>query len=293
MPSLFPTSLPLVGSASSTDTLAAAGHTALHNNGADETRAIATKLGTGSSTPASGQVLRGTGVGTSSWGALDMSTDITGVLGQGNGGTGTTDANGTGAALYEDSPFIFTPTISGATISTPTITNPTVANPVMSNPIMSGGGSWSGAPTITDLSGMQHDHASAVGGGPIDTTLGYAEITTSFAAGTGAETDITGVTVAVTVPTGGHRIQITFCGNVYNSSAGTGAKTVRIKEGATTLATGKVTSALDTVAMMYFSAVFTATSGAHTYKASIASSTGNGNVEAGAGEPAFILVEII
>lgn len=86
--SLFPSSLPAVGSASTTATLAAAGHTALHNNDANETVAIATKVGTGASTPVSNTILGGTGTGTSSWRQLDLNNDTTGVLGTSKGGTG-------------------------------------------------------------------------------------------------------------------------------------------------------------------------------------------------------------
>lgn len=86
----FPGSLPPAGTAVSTDTLAAAGHTALHNNDRDEIRAIATKIGTGASTPAANTVLRGTGAGTSAWGQVSLSGDVTGTLPLGNGGTGVT-----------------------------------------------------------------------------------------------------------------------------------------------------------------------------------------------------------
>ena len=49
--------------------------------------AIETKIGTGDNTPADNQVLTGTGAGTSAWGAVDVSTDVTGVLNVENGGT--------------------------------------------------------------------------------------------------------------------------------------------------------------------------------------------------------------
>ncbi len=86
--SLFPGALPVAGTAVSSDTLAAAGHTALHNTSYDEIRAIATKMGTGASTPTSGTVLRGTGVGTSAWGQVALTTDVTETLPVANGGTG-------------------------------------------------------------------------------------------------------------------------------------------------------------------------------------------------------------
>ena len=85
---LYPGALPAAGAASPSDTLAAAGHTSLHNTGADEARSIATKIGTGASTPASGLVLKSLGAGTSVWAQVSLVTDITGVLPVANGGTG-------------------------------------------------------------------------------------------------------------------------------------------------------------------------------------------------------------
>lgn len=89
---LFPGALPVAGTASASDTLAAAGHTSLHNTDRDEIRAVATKIGTGSSTSTSGTVLRGTGAGTSAWGQVALSTDVTGTLPVANGGTGGSTA---------------------------------------------------------------------------------------------------------------------------------------------------------------------------------------------------------
>lgn len=90
---LFPGAIPVAGTASSTATLAAAGHTSLHNTDRDEIRAVATKMGTGASTPAASQVLRSSGAGTSVWGQVNASTDMTGMLPVTNGGTGVTTAN--------------------------------------------------------------------------------------------------------------------------------------------------------------------------------------------------------
>lgn len=78
--SVFPGAIPAAGSANPNDTLAFAGHTALHNLASDEIRAIATKIGTGSSTPTSGTVLKGNGTGTSTWAQVDLATDVTGLL---------------------------------------------------------------------------------------------------------------------------------------------------------------------------------------------------------------------
>ncbi len=129
---LYPNALPAAGSAVSTDTLAAAGHTALHNTSYDEARAIATKIGIGASTPTNAMVLRGNGAGTSAWAQVGLTTDVTGTLPQANGGTGTTSATGTGAAVYQTSPTITTP-------------------------------------TIADFTNAQHNHTNAAGGGQVGT----------------------------------------------------------------------------------------------------------------------------
>ncbi len=142
---LFPGALPAAGSASASATLAAAGHTSLHNTGADESRAIATKVGTGSSTPTSTTVLTGTGVGTSSWAQVNLTTMVMGTLPVASGGTGTTTSTGSGSVVLSTSPTISAPTIAG-------------------------GGSWSGSPvlstpTIADFTNAQHDHSDADDGG--------------------------------------------------------------------------------------------------------------------------------
>lgn len=86
---MYPGALPPAGTAVSTNTLAAAGHTALHNNDRNEIRALASKMGTGASTPTSGLLLRGNGVGTSAWSQVALTTDVSGVLPAASGGTGT------------------------------------------------------------------------------------------------------------------------------------------------------------------------------------------------------------
>lgn len=63
----FPTTLPSISNPSGTDYLNSPAHATLHGSVNDEVTAVATKIGTGASTPALGQVLKGTGTGTSAW----------------------------------------------------------------------------------------------------------------------------------------------------------------------------------------------------------------------------------
>ena len=144
--SIFPGAIPPAGTAVTTDTLAAAGHTALHNTSYDEIRALATKLGTGSSTPTASTVLRGTGVGTSSYGQVVLTTDVTGVLPLTNGGTGQTNLNG----LTLPNPNITCTVTGGATYTSPVLTTPTLTTP-----------------TIADFTNAQHDHSDPDDGGQI------------------------------------------------------------------------------------------------------------------------------
>lgn len=120
----------------------------MHNNGADETVAIATKLGTGLSTPAINTVLVGGGAGTSSWTSISLASPaVVNTLPVSKGGTGTTTSTGTGDVVLGTSPTIATPTISNPTISGtisggPTITAPTITSPSVTGTV-SGGATYS------------------------------------------------------------------------------------------------------------------------------------------------------
>lgn len=116
-------------------TLQADAHGSQHNLEQSEIVATQHKIGTGSSTPASGLLLRGTGVGTSSWAQANLTSDVTGVLPQANGGTGTTLATGTGKAVYD--------------------TLPTISSPILTTP------------NIVDFTNAQHDHGDTDDAGPI------------------------------------------------------------------------------------------------------------------------------
>lgn len=84
-------------------------HAAQHNLEQAEILATQTKLGTGSSTPVASTVLRGTGAGTSAWGQVALTTDVTGVLPVGSGGIGQA-------------------TLTGLTLTTPILTTPVIAS---------------------------------------------------------------------------------------------------------------------------------------------------------------------
>lgn len=137
----FPTSLPSFAGFTSSNTLAADNHAAQHNLEQSEIVAVATKIGTGASTPASGTVLGADGSGTSSWRQVNLTSDVTGVLPVANGGTGTTTLTFPSG----------TDTLVGRS-TTDTLTNKTLTTP-----------------TITSFTNAQHDHEDAVGGGQLGT----------------------------------------------------------------------------------------------------------------------------
>lgn len=129
----FPGSLPNIPTSSSNETLllaAGIGHTALHNLINGEILAIATKLGTGASTPSNGLFLMGNGAGTSAWRA-GLKTDV--GLDQVDN---TSDATKNAAAV--------------------TLTNKTLTSPILTTP------------TIGDFTNATHTHANTAGGGPIN-----------------------------------------------------------------------------------------------------------------------------
>lgn len=150
----FPNSIPTNHASSTSEYLSnmasGFGHVALHNFEVGEIIALATKLGTGSSTPSSGLVLRGTGTGTSAWGQIDLANDLAAFTSLQLAGR-LSDETGSGSSVFGTSP----------TLSTPTIT---------------GGGSWAGSPTlstptIASFTNAQHDHSNAAGGGSLGSSV--------------------------------------------------------------------------------------------------------------------------
>lgn len=136
-----------------THTLAQDNHAAQHNLEQAEIIATQTKLGIGASTPAANQVLRGIGVGATAWAQLDLSSDVTGILPPGNGGTGIASLGANIAA------FLATP--SSANLSA-ALTDETGTGAAVfgTNPVLV-------TPTVADFSNSQHNHLSAAQGGSL------------------------------------------------------------------------------------------------------------------------------
>jgi hypothetical protein len=60
-------------------------------------------------------VLVGNGTGTSTWGAVNLTNQVSGVLPTTNGGTGTTSTTGSGSNVFNTSPTLTTPTLTSPT----------------------------------------------------------------------------------------------------------------------------------------------------------------------------------
>lgn len=124
-------------------------HALLHDSENAAIKALEAKVGTGAATPTSTNILRGNGTGTSTWGKLVLTTDVTGTLPAANGGTGVTTSTGSGNNVLSTGP-----TTSGGTFGgSPAITTPTITTP-----------------TIADFTNSNHDHTNAVGGGNLNGT---------------------------------------------------------------------------------------------------------------------------
>lgn len=126
----YPTAIPSYTDTNGSEVLGTAGggvglSAILDVYGVDIT-GVATKIGTGSSTPTAGKVLRASGTGTSVWGAVDVTADITGILPIANGGTGQVNLT----SLSLTTPTLTSPTITNPTITVDTIAEYTAANGV-------------------------------------------------------------------------------------------------------------------------------------------------------------------
>lgn len=101
-------------------------HSALHTTENDAIKALEAKVGTGSSTPSSGKVLRGTGSGTSAYGQVVFATDMAAFSSADLAGV-ISDETGTGSLVLASSPTLTTPKIT-------TSINDTNGNEVIKTP---------------------------------------------------------------------------------------------------------------------------------------------------------------
>lgn len=122
----FPTSVPAYPDTTGGEVLGAAaagrGLSRILDDYGLDISAIATKLGTGASTPTAGKVLRSTSTGVSVWGAIDLTADISGLPASmaawlldptsAKLRTAVSDETGTGSLVFGTSPTLVTPVIA-------------------------------------------------------------------------------------------------------------------------------------------------------------------------------------
>lgn len=128
-------------------------------------------------------------------------------------------------------------------------------------------------------------------------TIGYDEILSNFTTtAVNTITDVTELSVAVTVPTGGRRVEITaYCSQIVSSQSAGNVLDMYIREGSTTRSFGRFSTPAANygtpMTVTYSAAV---SSGSHTYKVSVLQqAAGTLTFTAASDRPAFLLVKVI
>lgn len=188
------------------------------------------------------------------------------------------------------SPTINTATIVNPTLTTDTVSEYTSANGVIIDGVLLKDSKMNGS-YLTDSS------VPAVALATNAITIGYTQITASFVTASTSATLVTGLTAAVTIPSGSRRIEITvYFFNTSNSGAnvdvltlwdGTVGSGTQLQQFNST-----VNSAQNGATMIWISNVAPA-AGAKTYNVGAAVTSGTGTFSAQATAPAFILVKAI
>lgn len=245
-------------------------HGQQHANANDAIKALEAKLGIGNTAPSStGLLLVPTGPGTTAWSQL-TSAQLAATL---------TDETGTGSAVFSNTPTLVTPKVD--TINENTLNNGVTVGGVN---LKAGLVSLTGIPVLdaTKLS------TSAI-------TLGYVQITTVYAHTTNnnVATQIPGLSLTVTIPSGGRRIRVTFYTDSINSTSG--INVIRIWDGPvlTGTAIGQANSASINNFVMC-PVIINPSAGSKTYNVSVENTSNvTHNVDAATTAPAYLLVEAI
>jgi hypothetical protein len=299
----FPTSVPSYPDTTGSEALGTAGSGKglsgiLDDYGLD-IAAVATKIGTGSSTPTSGKVLRASGTGTSVWGAVVLTTDVTGILPVANGGTGLS-ALGTNVSSFlganmSAGTLAFLGTPSSANLAT-AITDETGSGAVVfgTSPTLT-------TPTIGDFTNAQHTHANAANGGTLGSnTVGAIQITNQTVSAdkmnlgpaaafvttdetttsvTYADLTTTSDTVTVTIGANGLAL-VALASGVFNSAANDTFVSFAVSGATTTAATDTMCIRQATSSAMGWGATFLVTglnAGSTTFKMKYRVSAGTGH----------------
>lgn len=200
-------------------------------------------------------------------------------------------------------------TLTSPTISAPTITNATISADAVTGFSVSNTGTIYGVSIATGVISTANSIAAGtivqngVAASQLATsaiTLGYAQITTNFNTASTTSVQVTGLTLTVTIPAGGRRIRITgSTSQLYNQTASKNAY-MEIWDGVVGSGTRlqgctNFTVTANTGSGSTIVSVVTPAAGSKTYNigAFTDGTGGTAGVEAGATNPAFILVEAI
>lgn len=128
--------------------------------------------------------------------------------------------------------------------------------------------------------------------------LGYVQITTNFTTTSTSPVQVTGLTLTVTIPTGGRKVKITGWTGQLISSGGTANVTMGIWDGTvgsgTLLTTSQFAGATSSLgASQTVIAIVTPSAGSKTYNLSLTTSANTGVLTAVSNSPAFLLVEVV
>lgn len=123
--------------------------------------------------------------------------------------------------------------------------------------------------------------------------LGQSQITSDFAPGTTAQTKITGLDTAVTIPAGGRRIKITVFS--VSAAAGSGVTVVKLYNGIFGSGGTQIGqfNQSDTNGGINLISSHVPAAGARTYTATIENASANPTFSAAAVVPGYLLVEAI
>lgn len=200
------------------------------------------------------------------------------------------------------SPTINTPAISNATITADTVSGFTTSNNGTIYGMSVTGGVLASA-ALANAVNTTAIQAGAVGPSNLATnaiTLGYAQITTGFNTSATTATQVTGLTVSVTIPSGGRAVKISVYTLGLYATTGGDSVVMTLWDGTVGSGTQLQQAQYDTTTgvkgiPIFLQAHATPGAGSKTYNVGLHNGTAARNVslEAGATFPAFILVEAI
>lgn len=278
----FPTALDTSGtlpSPNTSDKTNSPSHAGLHGLENTAIIAVETKLGTGASTPTANTIMFGTGSGTSAWTQLTSAQLLASL----------TDETGTGSVVFANTPTLITPKVDTINESTPS-NGVTVGGVNLKSGAVNTANSVNSAAIGTNTILANNLATNAI-------TLGYAQVTTNQSTAATTDVQATGLTVTVTIPSGGRKVKITGYVSTFSNTAaaawylttwdgtvGSGTQLTQSSSYMSTLGTGN---------FGFVQAIVTPAAGSKTYNLGIHTNTGTLTLNAGANTPAFILVEAI